>query len=375
VRAAQRPLENVANKGTPPSRREVRWELLRLLWDVSQNRRVRSCRRSRIADVVGVRWGGEGAGAGFSGLATCGSVWACPIDSAKIMARRSLEIGAGLLTWENRGGRLLMGTLTMRHNRGHALASEWDALRDAFASIRKSRVWKKWLGRLGSPGYVLVVEVTYGEHGWHVHLHFVLLVDGGVNAADVLAFRSWLFAKWGRCLQAVGMPGALAAGQDVHLVEGVAAASELGGYLAKSTAYGAAESLGRELMGTWTKKARGTHATEPAWRLAEQFGTTGDMELLELWHEYERGSKGRRQCTWSRGLRQLLDLGAEQTDEAIAAEQAGDTDLVQITSDGWESVLAARWPASRILDAVEAGGVAGLRQFLDAHGVDYLGVE
>src|SRR4051794_3614642 len=111
VRAAQRPLENVANKATPPSRREVRWELLRLLWDVSQNRRVRSCRRSRVAAVVGVRWGGGGTGAGFSGLATCGSVWACPVDSAKIMARRSLEIGAGLLTWENRGGRLLMGTL------------------------------------------------------------------------------------------------------------------------------------------------------------------------------------------------------------------------------------------------------------------------
>jgi len=371
----QRPLENYANNSSPPlSRRSARWLLLRLLWDVSGESRVRKCRRVRIAEAVGVRRGANGAG--FSGLASCGSVWACPVCSAKILARRSLEIGAGLLTWEGRGGRLVMGTLTMRHHRGHSLAAEFDALLRAWGSVNCSKVWKRWLVRLGSPGLVRVTEVTFGwDNGWHVHLHFVLLVGGEVQAADVESFTAWLVPKWARALEVAGMPGALEQGQDVHLIDGVAAAVELGDYLAKSTAYGAADSLGRELMGVWSKSARGGYGTEPAWRLAEDFGATGDKELLDLWHEYERGSKGRRQMAWSRGLRELLALGSESTDEQLAAEAEGDSDLLLLSGDGWASVLAQPWPASRLLDVLEEGGMPALRALLDEHGIGYLVTE
>ena len=138
ARAPQAPLENNANNSTPPltsafpaseegpegwgSLRDRRYALRTLLWDVSALHRLRGCGRGRRAAVVGVRYS-PGIGAGFSGLVTCGSVWACPVCSAKILARRSLELGAGLLAWEAAGGRLVMGTLTMRHHRGHRLAS------------------------------------------------------------------------------------------------------------------------------------------------------------------------------------------------------------------------------------------------------------
>jgi hypothetical protein len=293
------------------------------------------------------------------------------VCSAKILARRSLEIGVGLLTWENAGGSLVMGTLTMRHHKGHGIVQEWDSLQAAWNSILRSKVWKKWLRRLGSPGLVRVAEVTYGANGWHVHLHFVLCVDSSSSTQLVEAFGSWIAAKWSRGLEAAGMPGALQLGQDVHLVEGIKAASELGEYLAKSTAYGAAESLGRELMGQWSKGARGVHGTAPAWSIAEAFGETGEVEMLDLWHEYERGSKGRRQCTWSRGLRDLLGIGTESTDEEIAEEVQGDADLVQITAAGWESAWRSAAPTSRILQAVEEGGVIGLRAYLDRQGIEY----
>lgn len=363
-------LENNANKATPPPLRERRYDLRRLLWDVSTVRRLRACGRGRRAEVVGVRCS-EGHGAGFSGLVTCGSIWSCPVCSAKILARRSLEIGCGLLTWENSGGLLVMGTLTMRHNQGTRLADEFDALNEGWRGILRSRVWKKWLGRLGSPGLVRVVEVTYGPNGWHVHLHFVLLIGKESSGALVADFGAWLSAKWIRTLALAGMPGAALAGQDVHLVDGVRAASDLGQYLVKSTAYGVADSLGRELMGSWSKNARGVHSTEPAWRLAEDFGSTGDLDLLDLWHEYEKATKGRRQMTWSRGLRDLLDIGAEQTDEEVAEEVQGDEDLVRITADGWAAVLMLREPTCRILQAVETDGITGLRAYLDAHRIAY----
>lgn len=377
--AAERPpLENNANNSSPPlptplvdgSRRDRRYGLRSVLWTYSDLPRLHKCGRTRITGHVGVRY--SGGGAGFSGLASCGSVWACPVCSAKILARRSLEIGVGLLTWENGGGRLVMGTLTMRHHKGHRLAQEWAALNKAWAAVTCSRVWKKWLARLGSPGLVRVVEVTHGwANGWHVHLHFVLLVAGSVAVELVAEFSAWVTAKWSRALVLAGMPGALVRGQDVHLVRGVQAATEVGQYLVKASAFGSAESLGRELMGTWSKTARSPHGTEPAWLLAEEFGRSGEVDLLDLWHEYEQGSRGKRQCTWSQGLRDLLAVGAEQTDEDVAAEVLGDVDLVRITAEGWTTALRSHQPTSRILAAVEHGGVAGLTAYLDEHGIDY----
>jgi hypothetical protein len=187
----------------------------------------------------------------------------------------------------------------------------------------------------------------------------------------VRAFSGWLIAKWTRSLEAEGMPGALAVGQDVHLVDGVEAAAELGQYLAKSTAYGAAESLGRELMGALTKTARSEHSTAPVWAIAERFFETGDLDELDLWREYERGSKGRRQIGWSRGLRDRLGIGVEATDEEIAEEAVGDEDLVLITAAGWTAALASGKPLSAILDVTESAGIKGLRAYLDAEGIEY----
>ncbi|GAI79442.1 unnamed protein product, partial [marine sediment metagenome] len=138
------------------------------------------------------------------------------------------------------GGRLLMGTLTMRHHKGHRLSSEWDALASSWDSVIRSQVWKRWKDRLGMVGNLRVVEVTDGDNGWHAHLHLVLLVGGReVEDPDLVdEFTSWLLGKWSRALERHGFPGALSVGQDVHLVEGIEAAAQVGEYLAKFSAYG-----------------------------------------------------------------------------------------------------------------------------------------
>lgn len=318
------------------------------------------------AAEVGVVYSPE-RGAGFSGLVTCGSVWAEPVCSRKIAARRSMEIGAGLLQWQRQGGATALVTLTMRHNSGHRLREELDALLRSWSAVKRGRVWSKWLDRLGSPGVVRVVEITDGANGWHAHLHFALLLSGSTSATDLHAFTDWLFPKWHREVVRSGMPGALAQGQDARLVDGVTAAATLGGYLAKDPA----ESIGRELMGSWSKEARSEHSTQPVWRIAERFFETGEALLLDRWHEYERATKGRRQIAWSQGLRALLAVGEEATDEEVADEGAGDQAVVYLTREGWQTVLALAEPSSRLLSALDDGGVPGLRAYLDAHGVEY----
>ena len=319
-------------------------------------------------ETVGVRYS-EAKGAGFSGLQTCGSVWICPICSAKILARRSIETGVLLLAWENLGGRMAMGTLTMRHHRGQSLASLWDGLADAWTSMTCSRVWRKHLARLGSPGLIKVIEVNIGANGWHVHLHFALLLESNVDPAQLRELEAWLLPKWQRSLAAHGFD-ALSVGQDLHMISGVDAAVNMGEYLSKATAYAPSEALGRELFGSASKRSRGDYRTVSVWRLLEHVKETGEFEQWNQWLEYEKASKGRRQYAVSRGLRDLLGV-VEVSDEEIAAEEAGDRDLLRITRAGWSEVIWSNRNPSEILNVIETHGVEGLREFLEINGIEY----
>lgn len=366
-------LENIANNSSPPSeRRAKRYELRAFLWRNSSVGRCRNCGRTMTGEVVGVRYS-EAKGAGFSGLQTCGSVWVCPVCSAKILARRSLETGLMLLAWENQGGRVALGTLTMRHHQGHSLSALWAALQAAWDRVISSRVWTKWRKRMGSPGLIKVVEVNIGPNGWHVHIHFALLVSGEATDGDLTALSGWLTPKWQRAVVANGFD-ALPVGQDLAYFGGVDAAVQLGEYLSKATAYGTSEALGRELFGAANKRARGIYSTVPVWRLLEEIKATGDLDQWHRWVEYEKASKGKRQMAVSHGLRDLLGVGPEVTDEEIAAEEAGDRDLVQITRQGWTELLATGSNPAEVLAVMETHGVAGVCRWLETNGIEHMEV-
>lgn len=369
-------LENIASKFSPPltcedASRDRVYDLRRALWGISEIARCRRCGRVPIGSAVAVQHSPE-LGAGFGGLETCGSVWVCPVCARKIAARRQVEIGTALGTWQDQGGAFALVTLTMRHGHRHRLLQEIDALTAAWHSVNRSRVWGKHRDRLGSPGYIRVLEITHGQNGWHAHLHFVLLVAGGTSAADVARLADWLFPKWHRAVLAAGMPGALAVGQDARLVDGATATDNIAGYLTKAGSEDPARDLGRELMGAMSKTARSDHGTQPVWRLPEQFLETGEADLIDRWLEYEAATFRRRQLVWSAGVRDLLRLGQELTDDEIAEESAGDEIVVWITRAGWRTALSLGEPTSRILAALEHGGPEGLREHLDSRGIAYV---
>jgi len=72
-------------------RRHVRYAQREVLWAQSSIERVRKCGRVAVQDGgVMVR---DNAGVGhYAGVATCGSIWACPVCSAKIRATRSEDV-------------------------------------------------------------------------------------------------------------------------------------------------------------------------------------------------------------------------------------------------------------------------------------------
>jgi hypothetical protein len=110
------------------------------------------------------------------------------------------------------------------------------------------------------------------------------------------------------------------------------------------------------------------------WDLLDDVFSSGDADALDRWHEWERASKGRRQITFSRGLRARLGmLVEEQTDEEIAAEEVGSSadDLVAITDEGWREVVRRPVLQPQLLAAARTGGLTAVRQVLEAEGIGY----
>lgn len=339
-----------------------------MLWGVSSLARVRKCGRTR--------WDGQGVGlrrtaggvTGYSGVCTCGSVWACPVCNAKVMARRALEIGGAVAGWQARGGRCAFITLTMRHHKGQPLRLLWDSLSKGWHAVTAGKQWMKDRGRFGVAGWLRVAETTYGDvNGWHVHVHALVFLNGGATAGDVLALHERMFGRWARALVRRGLGAPLLVGQDAHMVTGPAD-QRLAEYFTKSI--DGAHRVGLEFTQTQSKAQRTGHGTASVWSLLDLVEETGE---LELWEEWEQGSKGKRQLTWSQGMRELVGLRREETDEEIAAAEVGSSDdeLLMMTPPGWAALCRVPADLGRLLDVAQDGGLRAARAFLDARGIEY----
>lgn len=372
---AQRALENNANNSSPPpenpgfSSRNTRYARRSMLQPETRLPRLCKCGRTLRADSVSVRH--NGAFAGFAGLTTCGSVWVCPVCNAKVMARRALELGSAVAAAQGMGWQVGFMTLTMRHNSGQSLGSLWDCLSYAWGQVTAGQHWVKAKARYGIEGFIRVAEVTVGSNGWHVHIHCLVFFSAPV--ADDQGLMAWMFPRWQRALVRKGLDAPLALGQDSRILEGPADEA-LATYLTKSVDRGQVTNrIGLEMTSTQSKNARNRLSTRTPWMLIDEWFGDGDADAMMLWHEFEKASKGRRQITWSQGLRETLGLTVEKSDEEIAAEELGSKadDLLYITKDGWRDVVKTPPLIPQILEVTERSGLTGLRALLDEHCIEY----
>jgi hypothetical protein len=88
--------------------------------------------------------------------------------------------------------------------------------------------------------------------------------------------------------------------------------------------------------------------------MLRDFLSTGDEADLLLWQEWERGMRGAKQLTWSRGLKARYAV-EEKSDEALAAEEVGGDVVVTITPTQWRALVRLGLRV-RLLEALEDGG-------------------
>lgn len=366
------PLENTGNNSSPDDRRRLRWARRAVLWKLSSLQAVRHCGRVPRSKQDGVTLRSRGGLGGFAGLQHCGSVWSCSVCGGRIRVHRALEIGAVLAQAVKRGHRLGFVTLTMRHHRGQPLEALWEAAARAWG---RSTSGKQWVADRDAhlAGWVRVVEVGDGVNGWHVHIHAVVVMAAGAGAAELDEVASGMFSRWRRGLEAVGIE-AVRAAQEWHIAEGERASEDLGEYLSKMADDDVAAGLGLELTHSAPGRAERANKTRPVWGVLDEFTETGDVAMLQRWHEWERGSKGKRQVAWSKGLRERFAPELEElSDGDIASQEVGsvDDDLVRWSSEQWRELVKRPERLVRLLELAEAGGQRAVAAQLDAWGVPY----
>lgn len=389
--------------------RGARYAALRRLWGVTSLERVAYCRRALSEGSGGVsvlltgQAGTPDARAGFSGLQTCGSVWACPVCSERVNAERRAELVRGMDAWLASGNSVEFATLTLQHGRGQTLRRLWDVVVKGYGAVTSGAGWVGGRRQAGFraefhvEGVVRLVEVKVGEHGWHPHLHLLVFIRGE-SMSDVRReqFRSRLFGRWETALAARGARTLETAWDGQHVgcdVRPVLESAYVAEYLTK-TGY---RPVGTPVTGA-AFEVTGSHA-----KLAGKGGRTpfevlaalvecdamrydpdaGELvdrrtgELLAvddvrrydaaLWHEWEQTSKGRRQLTWSHGLRDTLRLGAELSDDEVVDEDLAGDVVFTISAEAWRAgYLAAR--QAEILGIAEAYGARGLSDWWISEG-------
>jgi hypothetical protein len=299
------------------------------------------------------------------------------VCSAKIREGRAREIEDGVSRHIAAGGGVAFLTVTVPHDAGMALADVWATMQAAWSATWAGKGAQSIRRDLAIVGIIRTVEVTYGRHGWHPHVHALVLTEAPLEVADEAALFLFTLTRWRRYVAAQGWPQPSATvGLDYERVALVNGSTALGRYLTKIRVEDESFSLkqagwhvGRELARADAKRARIKGGMSP-FQLAAHATETGEVWAVRAWQEWEQGSKGRRAIMWSPGLRARLELDQEATDDELAAEEVGGevVALVAGRTFDWLARRGALIDALQLVEAVPGSAPRVLGAFLAAAG-------
>jgi hypothetical protein len=318
--------------------RLLRWALQAEACAILPNERVATCLRDMapLAASVEMLHNTEHQVAHYSNLLICGSVWLCPLCSAKISERRREELTRAITSHIAGQGAVYMATYTISHSRFDNLSCLLQTFLRARKRLKQGEYAQRRKQGFGVAGTISVLEATWSVlNHWHPHVHelvFTVRYDTDMSRYEAESRTA--------CCQAAAREGMRMNEHGYRLDRTFGAVAD---YIAK---------FGREPLGMpWGVEAEMTkghlkHGRGPVEHFTP-FGVLyqvyqGREDLIPVFKEYARRFKGRHQLTWSAGLRKRL-LGEEQekTDEELAAEEREEAVLLgRLTRRQWRVVLA-----------------------------------
>jgi len=299
---------------------------------LGQDWRIWHCLRTPIISAVDLRYRSDVVRADFGGLQRCASPHVCPCCAATISHRRAAEIDLAVSHWESLGGTVLLSTFTLQHTVAESLAVVANRLLGAFRRLRSGRQWSLFAARYGLAGAIKAVEYTYGESGWHPHLH-VIWFTAALSRSQQRNAATWLRSRWTALVATYGGYAHELIGCDTRPAGSGSAA--LGSYLTK---LGGSWSVGDEVARANRKQSRARGGATPTMLLAA--AGDGDLLAARLFREYAAYTYGKDSLRWSRGLRDLLGLGLGESDEDLVAGDAiGSVVVITFEQTEWRLLL------------------------------------
>jgi hypothetical protein len=246
--------------------------------------------------------------------------------------RRGAEVSQAVEWWRTQDDTatadVVLLTLTVRHRAGDDLKTLRQGVSAAWRRLQQTRDWREMRAASGLRHFVRCQEVTYGENGWHPHLHVLLFC----TRPDVpLFWRDELTALWRH--EVMHVLGEACLPSKARALD--IAPCEDRTYLTR---------MGLEVGSPAAKHAREGHmsAMQLAAELARAPLGAERNRLHGLWVEYATAMHGAHQLQWSRGLRERL--GVPESDFAIvtAPELPAKIVIAEIPRETWRDMATAQ---------------------------------
>ena len=315
-------------------KRVLRWQRKHAIEKLLPNERVAKCFVVRIKPSVELHYSHKVKRAHYGGLMICGRVWNCPICAAKITERKRVELKSAKR--DNLSD--FMVTITLQHKANDTLEKLNDDLSRAWRMVTAGRGWQEIKTKYKLVGSVTGREVTYGlDNGWHPHLHILYFSSMKLEDIPTDEIRHHVSIRFGKALAKIGRYAS-----PEHGVNAIKGTDVTNLYIAK---VGLEDGNGK----TWDLISEITKASAKAGMIVGDRYTPfqlvdlylcGDLLAGKRFIQYAKAMKGKKQLTYSRGLRELLDIGSEATDQELAEAQDQEARLLAMLSpEAWRHVL------------------------------------
>ena len=336
--------------------RVQRFELQDVARGILPDSRTAKCLRIRAHKADVQVWKSKEHGtSSYGGLQTCGSVWACPVCSAKIAERRRVELLDAMELHKAQGGTVSLLTLTTPHQRGDNLAELLAQQGKALQSFLRDFTAKAVFAEMGYLGQVRALEVTHGRksarnNGWHPHFHILQFHQVKGSEADRKDWTTRLYLRWVAYCEKAGL-GTPSYAHGIRLDDGMKAAQYV-------TKWG----LEDEMTKGHTKKGK-DGGESPFDLLRAVLADRTDRQAAALFQEFADGFKGKKQLSWSRGLKARFMVD-EKTDEQLSQEKDDLATLSGLlTDDQWRDVLKVKGRGV-LLEINSKGGWLHVQKYL-----------
>jgi Replication protein len=310
---------------------------------------MRACRRRRF-DVDGAQVVVDVAGkARFGGVFSCSCRSGCEHCGQRLLSRDAELIEA--LVSDHGYERTLMLTLTVRHWKRLRLKPLRQGLSESFDAMLSHRQWRRWKKAAGGVELVRSLEVPWGEHGYHPHLHVLLLLKAERSEVEVEALGSWISELWrGSVERTMGQAYRPTLGHGAHLTQ-----CHRADYLSK---------LGLEISDAGhSKSGRG----RTYWQLARDWIARGKRlndPLVPVLREFLDDMAGAKIVTWAPGLK-------KRAEELCPREKVAERETAFVSAQRWDRVRDlvdenGRDVRARMLQEAERAGVGLVQVLVDA---------